>query len=116
MVALSRNVGRKPAMEMLLTGEFVDAEGAKALGLVNRVVEPENLESETAALADLIASKPTATLRWGKEAYYRQLELGLSAAYDYVGEVMVQNMMHGEAVEGIGAFLQKRPPKWSPSK
>ena len=116
MVALSRNVSRKPAMEMLLTGEFVDAEGAKALGLVNRVVEPENLESETAALADLIASKPTATLRWGKEAYYRQLELGLSSAYDYVGEVMVQNMMHGEAVEGIGAFLEKRPPKWPPSK
>jgi enoyl-CoA hydratase/carnithine racemase len=112
MVALSRNVGRKPAMEMLLTGEFVDAEGAKALGLVNRVVEPENLESETAALADLIASKPTATLRWGKEAYYRQLELGISAAYDYVGEVMVQNMMHAEAAEGIGAFLEKRSPKW----
>jgi enoyl-CoA hydratase/carnithine racemase len=116
MVALSRNVSRKPAMEMLLTGEFVDADGAKALGLVNRVVEPENLDSETGALADLIASKPTATLRWGKEAYYRQLELGLSAAYDYVGEVMVQNMMHGEAVEGIGAFLEKRPPKWPPSK
>jgi enoyl-CoA hydratase/carnithine racemase len=112
MVALSRNLGRKAAMEMLLTGEFVDAEGAKALGLVNRVVEPEDLDAETDALAELIASKPTATLRWGKEAYYRQRELGLSAAYDYVGEVMVQNMMHGEAIEGIGAFLGKRPPKW----
>jgi enoyl-CoA hydratase/carnithine racemase len=112
MVALSRNVGRKHAMEMLLTGEFVDAEGAKALGLVNRVVDAERLDEETAALANHIASKPTATLRWGKEAYYRQLELGISAAYDYVGEVMVQNMMHDEAVEGIGAFLEKRPPKW----
>jgi enoyl-CoA hydratase/carnithine racemase len=112
MVALSRNVGRKAAMEMLLTGDFVDAEGAKALGLVNRVVAPEKLDAETKALADLIASKPTSTLRWGKEAYYRQLELGLTAAYDYVGEVMVQNMMDDEAVEGIGAFLEKRPPKW----
>jgi enoyl-CoA hydratase/carnithine racemase len=99
-------------MEMLLTGDFVDAEGAKALGLVNRVVAPEKLDEETKALADLIASKPTATLRWGKEAYYRQLELSLTAAYDYVGEVMVQNMMDDEAVEGIGAFLEKRPPKW----
>ena len=112
MVALSRNLTRKAAMEMLLTGEFVDADGAKALGLVNTVVELDNLDAETSALAKLIASKPTATLRWGKEAYYRQLELGLSSAYDYVGEVMVQNMMHGEAVEGIGAFLEKRPPKW----
>ena len=116
MVALSRNINRKPAMEMLLTGEVVDAEGAKALGLVNRVVEPEKLDSETDALSELIASKPTATLRWGKEAYYRQLELGLTAAYDYVGEVMVQNMMHEEAVEGIGAFLEKRPPKWPDSE
>ena len=115
MVALSRNVNRKAAMEMLLTGEFVDANGAKALGLVNRVVESENLDTETEALAELIASKPTATLRWGKEAYYRQLELGLSAAYDYVGEVMVQNMMHEEAAEGIGAFLEKRTPKWPDS-
>jgi enoyl-CoA hydratase/carnithine racemase len=112
MVALSRNLSRKAAMEMLLTGDFVDANGAKALGLVNRVVAPENLDTETDALAKLIASKPIATLRWGKEAYYRQLELGLTSAYDYVGEVMVQNMMHEEAAEGIGAFLEKRPPKW----
>nr|TFG54362.1 MAG: enoyl-CoA hydratase [Hyphomicrobiales bacterium] len=112
MVALSRNLHRKAAMEMLLTGEFVDAEGAQTLGLVNRVVSPENLDTETDALAKLIASKPAATLRWGKEAYYRQLELGLSAAYDYVGEVMVQNMMDREAIEGIGAFIEKRPPKW----
>ncbi len=112
MVALSRNLSRKAAMEMLLTGEFVDAYRALALGLVNRVVAPENLNAETDGLAKLIASKPTATLRWGKEAYYRQRELGLTSAYDYVGEVMVQNMMHGEAVEGIGAFLEKRPPKW----
>ena len=112
MVALSRNVRRKQAMEMLLTGEFVDAEEAKALGLINRVVEPERLDEETKALAEKIASKPQATLRFGKEAFYRQLELGITAAYDYVGEVMVQNMMHAEAEEGIGAFLEKRPPKW----
>jgi enoyl-CoA hydratase/carnithine racemase len=112
MVALSRNLGRKAAMEMLLTGEIVDADRAEAVGLVNRVVKPENLDAVTMALAELIASKPTATLRLGKQAYYRQLELSLSSAYDYVGEVMVQNMMHGEAVEGIGAFLEKRLPKW----
>jgi len=112
MVALSRNVGRKAAMEMLLTGEFAGAEDAMALGLVNRVVDAEKLDEETYALAHKIAAKPQATLRFGKEAFYRQLELGLTAAYDYVGEVMVQNMMHSEAVEGIGAFLEKRPPQW----
>ncbi len=112
MVALSRNVGRKASMEMLLTGETVGAEDAKRLGLINRVVAPEALDSETTALAALIASKPTATLRIGKEAFYRQLELGLTAAYDYAGEIMVQNMMHGEANEGVCAFLEKRPPKW----
>ena len=112
MVALSRNLARKAAMEMLLTGEAVDAEGALRLGLVNRVAAPEELEKETAALAAFIAKKPAATLRWGKQAFYHQLELGLTAAYDYVGEVMVQNMMHEEAVEGIGAFLEKRLPKW----
>jgi enoyl-CoA hydratase/carnithine racemase len=112
MVALSRNVPRKAAMEMLLTGEAVDAEGALRLGLVNRVVAPEQLAAETLALARFIAAKPRATLRLGKEAFYRQLELGMSSAYDYVGEVMAQNMLNADAVEGIGAFLEKRPPKW----
>lgn len=112
MVALSRAVPRKAAMEMLLTGEVASAEDARRLGLVNRVVAPSDLASETQALARFVASKPTQTLRIGKQAFQHQLELGLSSAYDYVGEVMVQNMLHAEAVEGIGAFLDKRPPKW----
>ena len=112
MVATSRNLPRKLAMEMLLTGEAVGAEKAERLGLVNRVVAPEALEQETLALARFIASKPHATLRLGKEAFYHQLELGLSSAYDYTGEVMAQNMLHADAEEGIGAFLEKRPPKW----
>ena len=112
MVALSRAIPRKAAMEMLLTGEAVSAEDAQRLGLVNRVVPAAELEKETQALARFIASKPTHTLKWGKQAFGHQLELGLSNAYDYVSEVMVQNMLHAEAVEGIGAFLDKRPPKW----
>jgi enoyl-CoA hydratase/carnithine racemase len=115
MVALSRVVPRKAALEMLLTGEAVSAEEARRLGLVNRVVTPADLASETQALARFIASKPSQTLRIGKQAFQHQLELGLSSAYDYVGEVMVQNMLHAEAVEGIGAFLDKRPPKWPES-
>jgi enoyl-CoA hydratase/carnithine racemase len=112
MVALSRAVPRKAAMEMLLTGEAISAEEARRLGLVNRVVAPAELEKETQMLARFIASKPTETLRTGKQAFHRQLELGLSSAYGYVGEVMVQNMLHAEAIEGIDAFLDKRPPKW----
>ena len=112
MVALSRVVPRKAALEMLLTGEAVDAEEARRIGLVNRVVAPADLQKETDALASFIASKPTATLKLGKLAFQHQLELGLSSAYDYVGEVMVQNMLHEEAQEGIGAFLDKRPPRW----
>jgi enoyl-CoA hydratase/carnithine racemase len=112
MVALSRVVPRKAALQMLLTGEAIDAEEAQRIGLVNRVVAPADLEKETQALARFIASKPAATLKLGKLAFQHQLELGLSGAYDYVGEVMVQNMLHAEAQEGIGAFLDKRPPKW----
>jgi enoyl-CoA hydratase/carnithine racemase len=112
MVALSRAVPRKAAMEMLLTGEAISAEEARRLGLVNRVVAPAELAKETQLLARFIASKPTKTLRTGKQAFQHQLELGLSNAYDYVGEVMVQNMLHDEAIEGIDAFLDKRPPKW----
>jgi len=112
MVALSRVVPRKAALEMLLTGEAVSADEARRIGLVNRVVAPADLASETQSLARFIASKPTQTLRMGKQAFQHQLELGVSSAYDYVGEVMVQNMLHAEAVEGIGAFLDKRPPKW----
>jgi len=112
MVALSRVVPRKAALEMLFTGEPIDAAEARRIGLVNRVVAPADLEKETETLARFIASKPTATLKIGKMAFQHQLELGVSSAYDYVGEVMVQNMLHEEAQEGIGAFLDKRSPKW----
>lgn len=112
MVALSRNVPRKAAMEMLLTGEAVDAEEARRIGLVNRVSAPDELVKDTHDLARFIAAKPRATLRLGKEAFYHQAELGMSSAYDYVSEVMTQNMLHAEAKEGIGAFLEKRLPNW----
>ncbi len=112
MVALSRNVSRKHAMEMLLTGEMIAAEEARRIGLVNRVVAPEALESETVKLADLIATKPHGTLKIGKEAFYRQVEMPLAEAYDYASNVMTMNMLAAEAEEGIGAFVEKREPKW----
>ncbi len=112
MVALSRAVPRKAAMEMLLTGELVDAEEARRLGLVNRVVPIGRLDDAVAGLARTIAGKSPLVLRIGKEAFYRQAELGLDAAYAYASEVMVTNMMARDAEEGIDAFLQKRPPKW----
>jgi enoyl-CoA hydratase/carnithine racemase len=112
MVALSRNVGRKAAMEMLLTGDMIDGEEARRIGLINRVVAPEILESETMALAQRIAGKPRATIKTGKEAFYRQLEMPLDEAYAYASKVMTENMLDAEACEGIGAFLEKREPKW----
>jgi enoyl-CoA hydratase/carnithine racemase len=112
MVALSRNVARKAAMEMLLTGEMISAEDALRIGLVNRVVAPEMLEAETMKLAETIAAKPRATVKTGKEAFYRQLEMGLSDAYDYASRVMTENMMAAEANEGICAFVEKREPNW----
>jgi len=112
MVALSRNVSRKHAMEMLLTGELISADDAERLGLVNRVVAPDVLVSETMELAELIASKPRATVKTGKEAFYRQLEMPLTEAYDYASRVMTENMLHAEASEGICAFVEKREPKW----
>ncbi len=112
MVALSRNVSRKAAMEMLLTGEMIRAEDAHRIGLINRVVGPTELIHATTALAELIASKPSRTVKIGKEAFYRQLEMGLSEAYDYASEVMTKNMLAAEAEEGIGAFVEKREPKW----
>ena len=114
MVALSRNLARKHAMEMLLTGEAVSAAQAWHMGLVNRVATPEMLEQETMKLAAQIASKPRAAIKTGKEAFYRQLEIGLGDAYDYANRVMTENMLHAEAEEGIGAFLEKREPKWPP--
>jgi enoyl-CoA hydratase/carnithine racemase len=117
MVALSRNVPRKRAMEMLLLGEMLPAHAAAEYGLVNRVVPKAKVMDEALALAQLIASKPAATLAIGKEAFYRQIEMPLGPAYDYASEVMVTNMMHAEAEEGIGAFIDKRPPVWpTPAK
>jgi len=112
MVALSRNIGRKAAMEMLLTGEAIDAEDARRIGLVNRVVSPELLEAEVTRLANLIAAKPRATMQAGKKAFYAQAEMPLAEAYAHAAKVMTENMLNGEAQEGIGAFLDKREPKW----
>ena len=112
MVALSRAVGRKPAMEMLLTGDAVTADRARDLGLVNRVVPADRLEAETAALAGQIAGKSPLTLAIGKEAFYEQAEMGLQSAYEYASEVMTRNMLARDAEEGIDAFLAKRPPLW----
>jgi enoyl-CoA hydratase/carnithine racemase len=112
MVALSRNVSRKHAMEMLLTGEMISAEDAHRIGLINRIVAPEALAEETMRLARLIATKPHGTLKIGKKAFYEQLELGLGDAYNYASRVMTENMLNAEAEEGIGAFVEKREPKW----
>jgi enoyl-CoA hydratase/carnithine racemase len=112
MVALTRAIGRKPAMEMLLTGDLVDAATAKALGLVNRVVPRAELGAATTALARQIAAKSALTVAIGKEAFYRQAELGLADAYSYAAQVMTRNMLAADAAEGIDAFLEKRPPLW----
>ena len=112
MVALSRNVSRKAAMEMLLLGEMVDAQDAQALGLVNRVVAPDRVVNEAIELGRRIAEKPKRTLRIGKEAFYRQLDMDQEEAYRYASTVMVENMLDAEAEEGIGAFIEKRAPRW----
>ncbi len=112
MVALSRNVARKHAMEMLLLGEQIDAERACQMGLINRVVPASDLLDETLRMGARVADKSSAIVAIGKEAFYSQIEMPLSQAYDYANEVMVANMLHGDAEEGIGAFLEKRPPKW----
>ncbi|MDH6257895.1 enoyl-CoA hydratase [Bradyrhizobium sp. BR13661] len=112
MVALSRNVPRKQAMEMLLTGEPVPAARAREIGLVNRVV-PAGTERDSAiALAQQVALKSAYTVKLGKEAFYRQAEMSLADAYRYAAEVMTENMMARDAEEGIGAFIEKRTPTW----
>lgn len=113
MVALSRAVSRKAAMEMLLTGEMIDARKAVSLGLINRTAEPDRLGSETDALVETILSKSPVALKVGKEAFYRQVDMTTEEAYGYVSKVMTDNMMHREAQGGIDAFLEKRPPPWS---
>lgn len=112
MVALSRTVARKHAMEMLLTGEMVSAHRAAEIGLVNRVVPDADLSAEVSGVAARIASKSGRVLKIGKEAFYRQLEMDLDSAYRYTSEVMTENRMTPDAEEGIGAFLEKRAPTW----
>jgi enoyl-CoA hydratase/carnithine racemase len=112
MVALSRNVTRKRAMEMLLLGDVLSAREAAHWGLVNRVVPAETLLVEALALAGKIAAKPPYTIATCKAAFYRQIEMGLGEAYDYAAGVMVENMLHAEAKEGIGAFIEKKKPSW----
>jgi enoyl-CoA hydratase/carnithine racemase len=112
MVALSRNVARKHAMEMLLTGDMVEAKRAAEIGLINRVVPAGNERAAALALARQIAAKSSYTLKVGKEAFYRQLDLPLAEAYAYASEVMTENMMARDAEEGICAFIEKRDPKW----
>ncbi|HXF55171.1 MAG TPA: enoyl-CoA hydratase [Hyphomicrobiaceae bacterium] len=115
MVALSRNLGRKRALEMLLLGEMLDAHRAAEYGLVNRVVPREQVLSEAFALARTIAAKSPAVVAIGKRAFYAQAEMAVADAYDYTARVMVENMMKRDAEEGIGAFLEKRAPKWTGS-
>jgi enoyl-CoA hydratase/carnithine racemase len=112
MVALSRTVARKHALEMLFTGEAITAEHAARIGLVNRVVAAEALRAEALALARLIASKPARTMRFGKAAFRRQAALPLADAYRLAAGVMVENLLDSEAVEGISAFIGKRTPHW----
>jgi enoyl-CoA hydratase/carnithine racemase len=112
MVALSRNVPRKQAMEMLLTGEPVPAARAREIGLVNRVVAPGTEREAAIELAQKVALKSAYTVKLGKEAFYRQAEMSLAEAYRYAAEVMTENMMARDAEEGIGAFIEKRAPTW----
>jgi enoyl-CoA hydratase/carnithine racemase len=111
-VALSRNVGRKAAFEMLVTGDFIDAQQAREKGLVNRVVEMDQLDAEVEALAASIVAKPRVAVAMGKQLFYRQLEVGIAAAYDDAGRTMACNMMDAAALEGVQAFIEKRKPAW----
>jgi enoyl-CoA hydratase/carnithine racemase len=111
-VALSRNVLRKTAFEMLVTGEFISADEARLCGLINRVAEPEQLDAEVERLVASIIAKPRIAVAMGKELFYRQIELGIAAAYELAGETMACNMMDEAALEGVQAFIEKREPRW----
>lgn len=113
MVALTRNIPRKKAFEMLTTGRFASAQEAEATGLINRAVPHDQLSDETEALANKVAEKLGSVVKIGKEAFYAQANMTTSDAYDYAGDVMVQNMLFKDTEEGIAAFLDKRAPKWS---
>ena len=112
MVALSRNIGRKQAFEMLTTGEFLSAQRAVELGLINRAVPEADLAAETRALADKVTSKLGSAVRIGKRTFYEQLEMTLDVAYEHTGRVIAENMLHPDTAEGVRAFLEKRPPDW----
>ncbi|MGI9419889.1 MAG: enoyl-CoA hydratase [Geminicoccaceae bacterium] len=112
MVALSRNIGRKPAMEMLLTGDFIEAEEAQRLGLINHVVKPDELEEAFDEMVNRLLDKPRDVLALGKRAFYQQLEMGLKDAYDLTTEVIVDNALGKDFEEGLQAFLEKRQPSW----
>ena len=112
-VALSRNVLRKAAFEMLVTGEFISADEAKARGLINRVAEPDQLDAELEKLVATIISKPRVSVAMGKELFYRQAEVGIAAAYEAASQTMACNMMDEAALEGVQAFIEKRPPSWN---
>ena len=111
-VALSRNLLRKAAFEMLVTGEFIGADEAKARGLINRVVEPQQLDAEIEKLVAAIIAKPRVAVAIGKEFFYRQIELGIAPAYEAAAQTMACNMMDEAALEGVQAFIDKRPPRW----
>ncbi len=111
-VALSRNLPRKAAFEMLVTGEFVSAEEARVLGLVNKVAAPEALDDEVEALVARIVAKPGVAVAMGKALFYRQIEVGIESAYEDAGATMACNMMDPSALEGVQAFIEKRPPSW----
>ncbi len=114
MVALSRNVSRKASMEMLLTGDFIEAEEAHHLGLVNQVVRPDELEEAFEAMVARLLDKPKDVLALGKRAFYQQLEMGLADAYDFTTEVIVDNALGKDFEEGLAAFIEKRKPSWGP--
>jgi enoyl-CoA hydratase/carnithine racemase len=112
-IALSRNVLRKAAFEMLVTGEFISADDAKVRGLINRVVEPEHLDAEVEKLVAAIIAKPRVAVAIGKEFFYRQIELGIAQAFEAAARTMACNMMDEATLEGVQAFIDKRPPRWS---
>jgi len=112
MVALTRNIPRKQAFEMLTTGEFIDAPRAETLGLINRVVPQQDLEAETTQLAETIAQKLSAAVKIGKQTFYEQLHMPTDQAYAHAGNVMVENMLYAQTEAGIEAFLNKQTPKW----
>jgi enoyl-CoA hydratase/carnithine racemase len=111
-VALSRNLSRKAAFEMLVTGDFISADDARDKGLINRVAEPGRLDAEVESLVASIVAKPRVAIAAGKALFYRQLETGIAAAYEDAGQTMAGNMMDGAALEGVQAFIDKRPPRW----